>query len=183
MTYRERLDQLCRIAPGDGPCVRELKANLSPPLHVPDFIPQPVDVAPGNQKGVVEPPNIALQRREPLLRCLWPQHTHGREGWPWAGARSDDTHHVFDVLLSGHRATISRLLSGVKRRLLQRTATCLCELADEGHKDHYFCCGDPSDCDGCVKFDPEIEQIAAEVGAWKYTDAEGNAAPSDEVLS
>ena len=45
------------------------------------------------------------------------------------------------------------------------------------------CCGDPQDCDGCVLTHPDIEQLAAEQAAAKYTDGEGNSAPLDEVLS
>jgi len=46
-----------------------------------------------------------------------------------------------------------------------------------------LCCGDPGDCQGCIVYDPEIEQLAAEQAAAKYTDGEGNFAPIDEVLS
>lgn len=120
-SHRDLLNEKCRIQPDDGPFLRELKAVLAPPLAVPNFLSDSVDLAPDHLEGVIETPHIRFKRSDLLLRSLRPMHAYRhppRSRRPGPG--NQIPYHVLDLVLGAHALTLSRFWATVKRFYSER---------------------------------------------------------------
>jgi hypothetical protein len=112
--HRDELRRICRIAPDDGPFVRELKALLAPD----DLTAEVVDLATRTHEPCVKLSDVLLQGGDLLFRSVGTRETHRS---PTRRLRTRSRGQVSDFfaqfIFGTHASTLSRWLSIVKRRL------------------------------------------------------------------
>lgn len=115
LTREERLRRLCEVEPTDGDFLRELKQTLADGLGPLEPLAELLYLSSCEQETSMESLDVVLEGVDPSLQV----GTTHRATWLHRGpvfSRPERADFLLDLVFRAHAATLSRLLSRVKRR-------------------------------------------------------------------